>query len=281
MDLRKDQLKFFADYIERELGIIYTDSNYFQLQHRLEDITEQIGLHSTEELWAKASQGINGPLKDLLLDLATNNETSFFRDQAVFMGLQNYLIPDLFKNKPQLKELQIWSAACSSGQETYSIAMSVESARQHNPSLPDYRIVGTDFSRRMIEKSKGRSYSQLETQRGLTDDLLSRFFTESKETKNWTLNSTIPSDKFRFEQLNLLSRWSFKTVFQIIFCRNVLIYQNIENKISIINKIIPFLDTGGYLVLGAAESLLGISNDFEQISHGNAVFYKKNTKTKD
>ncbi len=275
MSIAPEKIKFFAKFIEGELGIIYSESNYFQLEHRLNDIASQLGLGNLDELWLKATFGIDGQFKNLLLDLATNNETSFFRDASLFKSLVQVIVPDLILKNPNLKEIRIWSAACSSGQEPYSIAMALEEARSANLGFPDYKILATDFSERVLKRTKERTYSQLELQRGLTPTLLNKFFDAGTTPDKWVLNARIPASKFEFKKLNLLEPWKFDDHFHIIFCRNVLIYQKVENKIQVVEKMIQLLEREGYLALGAAESLLGISERFEQIHFENAVFYRK------
>ncbi len=275
MSLEPEKLKFFATFIESELGIVYSDSNYFQLEHRLNDISNQLGFQNVNDLWLKATFGIEGQFKALLLDLATNNETSFFRDASIFRGTIEMVVPELLEKKPNLKEVTIWSAACSSGQEPYSLAMAFEEARSKNFNFPDYRIFATDFSNRILARTQERTYSSLELQRGLPAHYISKYFEPGAHPDTWVINSRISPSKFEFQQLNLLKPWNFDHNFDIIFCRNVLIYQNIENKIAVISKMLKFLDAGGYLALGAAESLLGISDQFDQIHFENAVFYRK------
>lgn len=273
MGLSQDKLKFFADYIEKQLGIIYSDTNYFQLEHRLNDITIQLGLNDTEELWQKAKISIDGQFKALLLDLATNNETSFFRDSHIFQGIEHCLIPELKKSNPYLPSIRFWSAAASTGQEAYSIAMIMDQLKKANPETPEYSIFLTDYSDRVLTRAKSGKYTQLEVQRGLPAKNLITYFTKGEDS-NWTINNSIKS-RLSFKQLNLLDSWSFPEEFHVIFCRNVLIYQSVENKKLVVDKIHKSLAPGGFLVMGAAESLLGISNDFEQVQYQNAVYYRK------
>ncbi len=275
MEFSQEKIRFFAKYIEKELGIVYSDSNYFQLEHRLSDITSQLGLKSLEDLWMRATSGIDTQLKELLLDIATNNETSFFRDPSLFVGLVKSIVPELLSANPQLKELRIWSAACSNGQEPYSIAMALDEARSENPNFPNYKILATDFSERVLSRTKARTYSQLELQRGLSASRLQRYFDPGSAPNTWVLNSRIPPSNFQFQQLNLLDPWNFDHNFHIVFCRNVLIYQNVDNKIRVIDKILKVFEKDAYLALGAAESLLGISDLFEQVHFENSVFYRK------
>jgi chemotaxis protein methyltransferase CheR len=265
-------LKFFADYIESQLGIIYNDANYFQLEHRLKEIASQIGIKDLNELHAKAVGGIQGSLRNSLLDLATNNETSFFRDPSIFKALSGFIIPETVK-RINPNAIQIWSAASSSGQEVYSIAMEYENGKKTNPSWPSYKITATDVSDTVLKRAEQGIYSQLEVQRGLpAKQLIENFVKESDNT--WKINNLL-RNSMTFKKLNLLEHWVGMGPFHIIFCRNVLIYQNVANKKKVIDKIYSALNPGGFLVLGAAESLYGISDRFEHINFSGAIFYQR------
>lgn len=273
MGLSNDQLKFFANYIEKQLGIVYTDTNYFQLEHRLSDITIQLGLSSTEELWKKAVISIDGNFKALLLDLATNNETSFFRDLGVFQAFEAAVIPEIIQKNPNIDKIKIWSAASSTGQEPYSLAIIMENAARTGKNWPDYSILATDVSERVLKRGMDGIYSQLEVQRGLPARYLISFFDKNTDNQ-WLIKPELKS-KIKFQKMNLLDPWFHASSFDVIFCRNVLIYQSVENKTQVIAKISESLKSGGVLFLGAAESMLGLSNDFEQTHYNNSVYYVK------
>jgi len=270
--VNQDVLKFFADYIENQLGIIYVEANYFQLEHRLKDIAVQLGFADVVELYQSARSGISGQMKSLLLDLATNNETSFFRDASIFKALSECIIPDLIKN-PNRRVINLWSAAASSGQEVYSVAMEIDQARLQNPSIPPIKYLASDVSDTILKRAEAGVYSQLEVQRGLPARLMITYF-DKNEQDLWVVKSSLRRD-ISFTKINLLHDWGYIGPFDIIFCRNVLIYQSVENKKKIIKEIWKRLSPGGYLVLGAAESLFGLSNDFDQLVHGTAVFHRK------
>jgi chemotaxis protein methyltransferase CheR len=265
-------LKFFADYIESQLGIVYNDANYFQLEHRLKEICFQLGLKDINELHAKSAGGIQGNLRNSLLDLATNNETSFFRDPNIYKSLTGYIIPEVVKNL-NVGAVQIWSAASSSGQEVYSIAMEYESNKKANPALPAYKILATDVSETVLKRAEQGIYSQLEVQRGLpAKQLIENFTKESDNT--WRIKNELKG-AMSFRKLNLLDGWGGIGPFHVVFCRNVLIYQNVDNKKKVVEKIYNVLYPRGFLVMGAAESLFGINENFEQVSFSGSVFYRK------
>jgi chemotaxis protein methyltransferase CheR len=266
-------LKFFADYIETQLGIVYTDTNYFQLEYRLRDISHQLGLKDINDLYTKARISIEGSFKNLLLDLATNNETSFYRDAHVFKALGKFILPDIMKLLNDPTTINIWSAASSSGQEIYTIAMEMDSLRRSNPALPQCTYFATDISDSILKRAKEGIYTQLEVQRGLPAKNLIEYFDQCDGTL-WKVKESLRSN-ITFKKLNLLEPWGPIGPFEIIYCRNVLIYQNVENKKRVVNQLLTVLRPGGYLILGAAESMFGISDDFDQVTDDKTIVYRK------
>ncbi len=266
------KLKFFADFIEKELGIIYSETNYFQLEHRLNNITTLLGFKDLEDLYNKAKSSIDGQMRALLLDLATNNETSFYRDQSIFKALSEHMIPELLKI-PGKSSLNLWSAASSSGQEAYSVTMELELYRVAHGVNFNWHMLVSDVSDTILKRAQSGVYSQLEVQRGLPARQLVQFF-EKEGEESWRVKSELRSH-MDFKKINLLQDWGLIGPFDIVFCRNVLIYQNVDNKKKVIENILKKLNPGGYLILGAAESLLGLSDSFEQVVSGTAILYRK------
>jgi chemotaxis protein methyltransferase CheR len=265
-------LKFFASFIEAELGIVYLEANYFQLEHRLKDIATQLGFANIDELHQKARMGIEGQMKSLLLDLATNNETSFFRDPAIFKALGELILPTLMAD-PSKRPIRIWSAASSSGQEAYSIAMELHEFKQREPNFTSYSMLVSDISDTILKRARAGKYSQLEVQRGLPARLLVQHF-EKEDNDVWHVKPHL-QEGMEFKRLNLLSDWGYIGPFDVVFVRNVLIYQAVENKKKVIAQIYEKLNPNGFLVMGAAESLFGVSDQFRQLSHGTAIVYQK------
>ena len=177
---------FFAKYIERELGIVYSDFNYYQLENRLQEIVRILGLKDVTELHHTALKSISNDLKQLLLDVATNNETSFFRDPKVFRSLQKEILPGLFEKTSE--KVRIWSAASSFGQEPYTLALLATEHTKPSPHLlNNLEILATDISSRALERAQSGKYSQLEVQRGLAAALMIQYFT--KDDQNfWTIS---------------------------------------------------------------------------------------------
>lgn len=269
----EEVLQFFSKYIFKELGIVYAEHNLFQLQNRLEEICKIVGVQNIEELYKLAQSGVTGDFKQLLLDLATNNETSFFRDNRIFLSIEKNILPELVKNKKPGEPIRFWSAASSSGQEALSLTIMIKEFGLKNSNFIDFKILGSDISERILNKAKAFKYSQLEIQRGLSAPLMLKYF-EQQNDSMWLAKSEI-SQHIEYKKINLKDSIFLKENFDIIFCRNVLIYQNVEGKIDILNRLSVFLKPGGYLVLGAGESLMGLSDQYEQVNVDGAIFYRK------
>ncbi|MGZ3746928.1 MAG: CheR family methyltransferase [Pseudobdellovibrionaceae bacterium] len=273
MKLNEEQLKLFADFIQRKIGIVYQEENYFQLEKRLKEISKTLRLKSLKELYSLASQGINGPLKQLLLDVATNNETSFFRDPMAFNLIAEKILPELSQEKKAAGKVKIWSCASSTGQEPYSLAILAQEFKQKNISSPDIEIYASDISEKVLERARSGLYTELEVKRGLTDSRLTKYFSKNANDL-WELNSEIKK-KVHFAKQNLLNPFLNAGPFDLVVCRYVLIYQTEEKKKEIIERITHTLAPKGYLLMGGSECLIGLSQDFDQISLNGAVIYQK------
>lgn len=266
-------LKFFAQYIEKELGIIYAEHNYFQLQNRLEEIAKLKGVANIEQLYSVLKDGISGHTKQLLLDLATNNETSFFRDPKIFRAIETSFLHNISSIVKDGETVRIWSAASSTGQEAISIAILIGEFNNKTNKNISFSILGTDISERVLSRAKEAAYTQLEVQRGLPAPYLIKYFTKD-ENDRWTASQQIFKN-IEFKKQNLKEAFPFKESFHLILCRNVLIYQSVAAKIEILNRITSLLAPGGLLILGSGESLIGLSSEFEQQNVDGAIVYKK------
>jgi chemotaxis protein methyltransferase CheR len=267
-------IRYFADYIEKELGIVYGDDCHYQLKSRLNDISQSLQLNGVEELYKIAqSDGIRGYFKQLLLDVATNNETYFFRDPKIFKTIQEKIIPDIITQNPMSRYISIWSAACSFGQEPYSIAMINEEMKAKDPKTPRFIISASDISSQALAYAKAAKYSQLEIQRGLKAALIIKYFKKNSDNY-WELNPGVKLAVEFFEK-NLLELHNAKRTYDIILCRNVLIYQSIERKKSIIANLTNYLKNDGILILGSSESLFGLSDAFNQRDYNGIIYHSK------
>ncbi len=272
--IESETVNYFAQLIEKEIGIQYNAVNSHLLENRLHDLAKSLGFDNFEAFWAELkTRTLRASEKEAILDIATNNETSFFRDAEIFDFFRNDFLP-----KQTSTPLRVWCAATSTGQEPYSLAMVLAQLKDSGHPR-SYEILATDFSERVLKQAQSGVYSQLEVQRGLSPAMLARFFDPLADEKSTMAKfkfkiKTELSSSITFKRLNLLDPWSHRDRFDIIFCRNVLIYQDIENKRKVITRLANSLAAGGYLVLGGAESLLGLSSDFEMQIFGKACVYK-------
>ena len=263
---------FFANYICNELGIRFHEENYFQLEKRLNDIAKKSGFNSVDDLYSHAKNGITGPLKNLILDTATNNETLFFRDLSIFKSIESLLRKDYFQLK-NTKTLKVWSVPCSTGQEPYSLGILFDKLKFCLGG--GWTIKASDISKRVLEIAKKGVYSSLEIKRGLDDQLLSHYFMKVDGTETWQIKSNI-SSRIIFDEFNLVGHWpSSIGQFDIVLLRNVLIYQEVETKKKVISQMTKHILPGGSLILGSAENLIGLSNDFESRKVENTLIYFK------
>ena len=262
-------LLFFAKYIETEIGIIYSEHNLFQLKRRIEDIASAMNC-SVDEIYAQSKTGISGQLRQLLLDTATNNETSFFRDPRVFSAIEHAVLPVFSESATRLK---IWSAASSTGQEALSVAMLIQefSEKQRKPLA--FSILASDVSERVLDKARTATFSSLEVSRGLQPYHLKKYF-QAEASGNWVALPQI-TKQIEFKKINLKESFISLDKFHLVLCRNVLIYQNVEGKKEILKRIFNQIEPDGFLVLGARETLIGISNEFESVESDGVILYRK------
>lgn len=261
----------FREFLEQQCGIVLGDNKQYLVKSRLAPLMAKFSLQSLSELVTKTFAPSERQLRAAVIDAMTTNETLWFRDEYPFELLKKRLFPS-FKNKTSLK---IWSAASSSGQEPYSIGMSVKEFQKSNPgTLPsNIQIIGTDISNTMLEHCKYAHYDALALSRGLSAERKKNFF-EAGDNGMLKVQSSV-KNLVSFRQLNLLGSYSLIGKFDIVFCRNVLIYFAPEVKNKILTQIHQSLNPGGYLFLGASESISELSKSFDMIRCNPGIVYQK------
>ncbi|MDB5639593.1 MAG: chemotaxis protein CheR [Bradyrhizobium sp.] len=249
--------EFLRKLLKERSGLDLSSDKQYLVESRLTPLARRVGLPGIAELVQKIKSGTEA-LTSEVVEAMTTNETFFFRDKIPFDHLRQAILPALVQARASRRALRIWCAASSTGQEPYSIAMCVKEFA----ALAGWRveIVATDLSQAVLEKSKAGIFSQFEVQRGLPIQMLVRHFTQVGEL--WQLNSDIRA-MVQHRQLNLLHDISHLGTFDVIFCRNVLIYFDQDTKAGIFDRLSRMLEPDGVLALGAAESVVGISDVFK------------------
>lgn len=261
----------FKKLLQDVSGIELGEGKEYLVSSRLSGIMRQHGLTSLKELMEAIGSGRQSSLRKRVIDAMTTNETFWFRDMPHFRLLSEQVFPQAPKGRP----LRIWSAACSSGQEPYSISMHIQDYLARNPGrLADgVEVVATDISASMLEEARRAVYSSMATARGLDDEQCRRFFRPHAD--GLEVRPEI-RQRVRFQEFNLTRGFEILGRFDVIFCRNVLIYFSGPLKQDIINRMARALHPGGYLFLGSTESLSSHSSAFQMVSaHGGIVYRLK------
>jgi chemotaxis protein methyltransferase CheR len=271
MEIKEETYQFFSDYIFKHSGILYNSNDYYRLDARIKELMQIYDIPTPEELHQLFLKGVDSKMHKNLIDIGTNNESFFFRDIKPFKLLTKTLIPRILEKKV-VKTIHIWSAACSYGQEPYSIVMAIKEA------YPDLRVslTATDISTRALKSAEEGIYDQLQIQRGLPVQLSLKYF-EQLENGHWQIDSKLRA-KVKFDYLNLQENFYPTGPFDIIFCRNVLIYFDQKAREEILNKMSKSMQPEGFLFMGSGESVIGLDTPLRQeIIDNTLCFVKKDT----
>jgi len=265
--------EFLRKLLKERSGLDLSADKQYLVESRLVPLARKAGLGGIPDLVTRMKAG-DAPITADVVEAMTTNETFFFRDKIPFDHLRDTILPALTQARANRRTLRIWSAACSTGQEPYSIAMCL---REQAAMLAGWRveIVGTDLSQEVLEKSRAGIYSQFEVQRGLPIQLLVKYFAQIGEM--WQLNSDVRS-MVQYRQLNLLHDFSSLGKFDVVFCRNVLIYFDQETKAAIFERIAKVVEPDGILMLGAAESVVGITDAFRPFPDKRGLYQPNPTR---
>jgi chemotaxis protein methyltransferase CheR len=264
---------FIARQVKQRSGLALTPDKAYLLETRLAPIARREGHAGVPELAAAARSARDDRLLWLITDALTTNETFFFRDKTPFDLLREQVIPALLKKNGPMARVRVWCAAASTGQEPYSIAMLLDELRTIGRGC-EAEIVATDISDRVLEKARAGVYSQFEVQRGLPIQNLAKYFEKNGEM--WRINDKIRR-MVRFQRHNLLEDCRHLGRFDVVFCRNVLIYFEPDQKKAALERIAASTHDDGYLLLGAAETVMGVTEAFHS-SPANRSLYLRDAK---
>ena len=250
--------EYLRKLLKDQSGLDLSADKQYLIESRLVPLSRKAGLPGIPELVQKMKAG-SAALIAQVVEAMTTNETFFFRDKVPFDHFRQAIMPEVLKARAARRSIRIWCAAGSTGQEPYSLAMCV---KEMESQLAGFRveIIATDISQEVLEKSKAGLYSQFEVQRGLPIQLLVKHFKQTGEF--WQINPDIRA-MVQHRQLNLLHDFAQLGTFDIIFCRNVLIYFDQDTKINIFNRLCRIMEPDGFLVLGAAETVVGLTDAFK------------------
>lgn len=263
-----ENYKYLQEFIYRESGIVLEEEKQYLLDARLLGLARESGVTTLNDLCAllRAAQG--PALRQKVVDAMTTNETYFMREPAHYDALRNVILPDLVKLKGGSQRLRFWSAASSTGQEAYSLAMMLLEMGLGNWNI---EILGTDLCTQVLERAAKGSYTQLEMNRGLPSPLLLQYF--RRAGLNWKIKDEVRR-MVRFQPFDLRSSMRSLGPFDAVFCRNVLIYFDLPTKTKIIEEIHGTLFRGGHLFLGSTETSLPVGDQFERKSIADATIYE-------
>lgn len=260
---------FISKLVKERSGLVLTPEKAYLIESRLAPIARAEGMGGVEDV-VQALRLQRGALSDKVVDAMTTNETFFYRDKTPFETLEQVVLPDLVARK-RGQPIKIWCAAASTGQEPYTIAM-VCDAMGHKLGGSRVEIVATDISERCLEKARAGIYSQFEVQRGLPVQMLLKHFKKSGE--NWQISEQIRG-AVRYRAMNLLDDFRALGSFDVIFCRNVLIYFDVPTKKRVLERMASQVTSPGFLLLGAAETVLGITDQFKTVPNQRGLYSKE------
>jgi len=259
--------EYLRKLLKDNSGLDLSADKQYLIESRLLPLARKAGLADISELVQKLKGG-SSVIVGQVVEAMTTNETFFFRDKVPFDHFRESIMPEIIKARGNRKSIRIWCAAGSTGQEPYSLAMCV---KEMSAALTGWRveIVATDISQEVLEKSKAGIYSQFEVQRGLPIQMLVKYFKQNGDL--WQINPEIRA-MVQHKQLNLLHDFSQLGAFDIIFCRNVLIYFDQDTKINIFARLAKIMEPDGFLVLGAAETVVGLTDVFKPFPERRGLY---------
>lgn len=269
--LDPQSFSYISSLVRRKSAIILEGEKAYLVESRLTPMVRELGLLNISDLVTELQKPGSQGLNQRVVEAMTTNETSFFRDIHPFNALRDKILPGLIQRRSKEKAITIWSNACSSGQEPYTIAMILA---EHFPMLKNWkvRLISSDLSNRILDKARLGCFNQTEVNRGLPMNFLLKYFT--KDGGKWTIDPSI-RNMIEFRELNLVEPFpAILPKMDIVFLRNVLIYFSPESKTEILNKVRAVMHKDSYLFLGGSETTMNLNVGFEREQVGSAVCYR-------
>lgn len=278
MAISTEEFNLLRNFILKHSEIEVKPEKTYLIESRLSRMMVELGASNFKEFYDNAQKDTSGKLKERIIDAMTTNETFWFRDAKPWTLMRESILPELMNTaraKPGSK-IRIWSAACSTGQEPYSIAMVIDdvlhSGKYPGVRLEQFEIVATDISPSVLFLANSGRYNQLAMSRGLPENYRTKYFTQ--QGKIWVVNPPLKS-RITFKKFNLQDHPSTLGKFDFVLCRNVAIYFTDQFKRELFRRIHGILNQPGFFLLGSSESLVGYSTDFEMKEGQGAIYYKK------
>jgi len=265
-----DDFTFVCRFVRDRSAIVLEPGKEYLVETRLAPVAKALRLGTVGALVARLRAGAPEEVRARVTEAMVTTETSFYRDAHPFDALRTAVLPDLITRRAQARRLNVWSAACSTGQEPYSIALML---REHFPELGgwDVSLLATDLSADVLAKAREGKYSQLEANRGLPAALLVKYFRQ--QGTGWQLNDNVRR-AVDFREMNLVRPWPALPKMDLVFLRNVMIYFDVETKKGILSRVAKVLNPGGYLVLGGAETTLNLDTSFRRVETLKGGYYQ-------
>lgn len=275
--LTQSEFDLLRKLIEDDCGIVVEPGKEYLIESRLANLVTETACASFGDFYLKAKADLRGPLRDKIVDAMTTNETLWFRDNSPYVILEEVVLPAMIERikAGQKIKMRIWSAACSTGQEPYSIAMLIQDAcrfRGGGKVTPaNFEILATDISPSALFLGMSGRYDQISISRGMRQDFKDRYFRQ--DGRVWLLADSV-KQMVTFKRFNLQNPFTALGSFDLVFCRNVAIYFSLQFKQDLFRKIADTLNPAGLLFLGSAESLAQYSTDYEMLEHKGSLYYR-------
>jgi chemotaxis protein methyltransferase CheR len=266
-EIHPDNYRFLQEHVYSQVGIVLEENKHYLFESRLAPIVRQLGLGTIDELCALLQAPCAAEVKRQVVEAMTTNETYFFRDPAQYEAIRTVLLPRLIEERRQTRKMRFWSAAASTGQEAYSLAMLLNAQGLDKWNV---QILGTDFSTQVLERARSGKFQQIEVNRGLPAAMLVKHFRQVGV--DWELSEAVRR-MVNFESIDLRDSMRSLGPFDLVFCRNVMIYFDAKTKRNILKEIHGTMFRGAWLLLGGVETAFGVEEWFERQTIGNASVY--------